>query len=228
MHLRYLLSAFLFSMVLTGCGVVANLIPPIEVGDMFGVDQQSVTAQFSDGQGLVTQAVSSAEDTIERSFEDMDLDLRGFSLKELDAGISIDTSLTLTRVSSAAEFPVMFTLTKLSVDATVSDEVHGSANLEMEHSASLVYERVDSSVTATSATYTLVSGSALGALSIEVNADERDLLAKVVDIIRLDGESSVNAATVKVSLEADSNPSLAGFSATFKLISEGTKVKLGG
>lgn len=230
MVLRSLVLTLLVPVFLTGCGVVAAFIPPIEVGDVFGVDGQTITASFAEpSSALMTQVVSVAEKTTEREFEDAELDMKGFSLSSLDSKISLEPKVTVTAPHVDAVFPKSFSLNYLAADATVSDKVNGSAHLSTEQNIKVVFTLIEDSCKGLSCKYQYASGDALeGVLNIKTMNNEGQSLRKFVQIIRLQGNPSPNLGQLKVTLKVDSDPGMAGFTATFALRSAGTLIKLGG
>lgn len=218
-------------LLLAGCGVVAAFVPPIAVGDALGVEGQSLTTTFGsiDGARLGTQAFSSADTTVEREFDDMELDLRGFSVAELHAGIGLDPTVVLRTSSTLAAFPSEFTITKVHATATVSDDVNGRATLTTEREIHLTFALDTSSCTADTCRYAYAGGDELeDVLSVGATRADGDTLATFVDIVRFSGAPSLNTGSFSLSVESDSEPSLDGFSATFTLRSGGTVIELGG
>ena len=230
MNLRTLLLPI--PLFLAGCGVVAAFVPPIEVGDALGVEGQALTTTFgtTSTAGLSTQAASTADTSVERQFEDMELDLRGFSLAELHAGIGIDPTVTLIAPSALAEYPEVFTLTSVSASATVSDDVNGSATMRMSRTVDLTFELDSDGCTLDACSYAY-AGSAddlADMLGITTTKADGDTLATFVDVVRLGGAPSMNTGSFSLSMTAEGEPSLDGFSATFTLRSNGTVIELGG
>jgi hypothetical protein len=182
--------------VLTGCGVIAALVPPIEVGDVLGVEGQTFSTTFVGTSGLSSQALSAAQTTITRTFEDTDLDLRGFSLSGLNAAIGIDTSVRVQAPSPGMPFPESFMLTHVAADATVSDVVNGEASMSMRDESQLVFELDASTCDLNGCTYRYASEASLDdLLSLHVSSGERATLAAFVTIIRLQGTLSLNTGT---------------------------------
>jgi hypothetical protein len=216
-------------LLLAGCGVVAAFIPPIGIGDPLAVEGQSLTTTFG-GEGipgLTLQVLSEAESTVAHSFEDIELDLRGFSLSEFHAAVGMDPVVVLQAPDPLAAFPDSFDLVGVAATATVSDEVHGEAVLSMERSVYARFELDADSCAVGTCSYRYADGDPFEDL-LSVRVTDWSTLAAFVQIVRLDGDPSMNTGTFSVRLTADSEPSLDGFSATFTLRSGGTVIKLGG
>lgn len=229
MAFRSAILALFIPVVLTGCGVVAAFIPPIEVGDVFGVDGQVITATFAEPAALMMQVVTVADKTIERQFDDVELDMKGFSLSRLDSKISLLPTVTVTAPDADTAFPPSFSLTHISATASVSDTPNGSADLSTSHDVKVVFSLVQGSCAGLSCQYRYSSGDPLeGILNIQAANGREGSLRKFVQIIRLDGRNTPNQGKVSVLLKVDSEPGMAGFSVAFTLKSVGTTIKLGG
>lgn len=219
-------------LLLAGCGVVAAFVPPIDAGDALAVEGRSITTSFRDPNvvNLVPHATSTSHASVQRTFEDTALDLRGFSLARLRAGIGIDPTLIVTAPSDTTDFPERFTLTHVRATATVSDAVNGSATMTTERAVDLTFALDASSCTADSCAYVYAGGddALADVLDITVGKADGDTLASFVDIVRLDGVSSTNTGTFTLQADADSDPSLERFTAEFTLRSGGTVIELGG
>lgn len=174
-------------LLLAGCGVVAAFIPPIEIGDPLAVEGQSLTTTFGDEgtSGLSVQVLSEAQSTATHSFDDIELDLRGFSLSELHASAGIDPVVVLEAPDALASFPASFTIMGVAATATASDQVNGEAVLSMERSASVQTELHEESCSLATCSYRCVDGDPLeDVLSINVTAGH--VLAAFVDVVRLE------------------------------------------
>ena len=231
MNFRTLLLALTLPVMMTGCGVVAAFIPSIAVDDPFGVEGQTVTTTFGDSAvltGVQTQAESTAEETTSQSFDDQDFDLRGFSLARLTAKIGFDPSVTLSAPVTGAEFPAQFTLTRVAATATVTDAAHEPAIIDFERELGLRFELDRSSCTLSSCRYRFAGDAEDLANALEISESDRGLLRSFVDVIRLDGANTPNEGRFKLTLTADSDPALTGFSASFTLRSGDASIKLGG
>ena len=226
------LPLFLFVALLAGCGVVATFIPPIEVGDVLGVDGQTVTATFGEpASALTTQVASVSSATFEQTFDDQELDLYGFSLRDFVAVIGLDQRVVL-HAPIGGTFPDSFTLTHASISATLSDEVNGSATMTLEHDLELLFDRDEGSCGPLSCSYLYHGDPDLLAEALTLIASENDdaqaTLRRFVDIVRLQGDASPNSGSFTISVEVDSTPSLAGFEGRFRLKSASTTIRLGG
>ena len=230
MKLRYLLSALILPAVVTGCGVVGSIIGDIEVGDALGVDGQSLTATFSEGDSgsllaLSTQALSSATGKADYSFDDQELKTRGFSLVDVKAKIGVAPVVVLSAPAGVSSYPEAFTLTQLDASATVGDEVNGSVTLSESRELNLTFEKGD--CTLASCEYRFTGEVSLLADALSVNEGDNSLLRSFVKIIKLDGENSPNTGNFSVTLSAESDADLSGFLATFKLENKSTKIRVG-
>lgn len=230
MKLHYLLSALVLPVVLSACGLAGAIIGPIEVGDAFGVDAQSLSAQFSQNdQGmsvlsLSSQAVSTATGSAEYSFDDSELDTRGFSLVDVKAEIGIEANVVLT-APLGASYPESFTLNAIDAQATISDAVNGEVTLQESRALELTFTK--GSCGATSCDYVFDGDSDLLADALSVSEGSNSTLKTFVNIIKLNGQNTANTGSFSVVLSADSSTDLSGFSATFKLINKSTKIRVG-
>lgn len=228
MNLRYLLLALTLPLLMTSCGLVAAVVPPITLEDPFGVEGESITTEFgATTSAMSTLAESTAEATAGRSFDDQELDLRGFSLARLNAAIGLDGKVVLTAPSLEASFPDTFTLTHVSATAKVSDAVNGSAEMNIENDINLPFTK-DAGCVALSCDYSFSGDLEDIKNAIQISEGDRSKLASFVKIIRKDGANSKNEGSFTLSVTADSDPVLDGFKATFKLRSGDASIKLGG
>ena len=230
MKLPYLLSALVLPVALSACGLAGAIIGPVEVGDAFGVNGQSLSAQFSQNdQGLSvlslsSQAVSTATGSAEYSFDDQDLDTRGFSLVDVKAEIGIESVVTL-KAPVGASYPESFTLSSVAAQATVGDAVNGSVTLAESRELELAFNKGACGVS--SCEYRFSGDVTLLEDALSVGEGDNSVLRSFVKIIKLDGENSANQGSFNVTLGADSDTDLSGFSATFKLINKSTKIRVG-
>ena len=227
MNPKYLFLSLVLAAFLTGCGLVAAFIPPIEIGDPLGVAQQTLTTTFGSSGALRTQAISNGERTVSRSFEDVEFDLRGFSLAELNIPVGLGTTIKLHAPSADAAFPQQFTLTYASVEGSVTDAVNGTATMTVEHSLDLTFVLNESTCNAGTCNYTYAGSEDLAQV-LTVNVADGAVLQQFINVIRLAGEPTPNIGQFTMSLTADSEPALDGFSATFVLHSKGATIRFGG
>lgn len=226
-HLRVLLLPL--PLLIAGCGVVAAFLPPIEIGDPLAVEGQTLTTTF-DGDGgssLSTLVYSEAQSTVTHSFDDIELDLRGFSVQEFHASIGIDPVVDLSAPDALSAFPDSFAIVQVAATAAVSDDVHGEAILSMEKTVWARFELDPGSCSLSTCSYRYVEGDPLEDL-LSISVTDPNVLQKFIEVVRLEGESSVNRGSFSLGVVVDSDPSLSGFSATFTLRSGGTSIKLGG
>jgi len=228
MNLRYLLLALTLPLLMTSCGLVAAVVPPIALEDPFGVEGESITTEFgpTSAGALSTLAESTANATAGRSFDDQELDLRGFSLARLNAAVGLDSNVVLS-APVGASYPETFTITGVSATAKVSDDINGSAEMTIDNEVSLTFKKSARCETL-SCDYSFTGELADIKEAIQISETDRSKLASFVKIIRLDGRNSRNEGRFSLSVTADSEPSLDGFKATFKLRSGESSIKLGG
>lgn len=212
--------------LLSACGLVAAFVPPLSVGDPMGVDGQVVTASLDDG-ALTSQATSHLDET--RSFDvpDLDEDLRGFSLAgfHTDAGLESRVTLSGPVGSTSADHPEAFTVTRAVVEGSLEDDVNGSVSFTSDIELSLRFARGACDVT--TCDYEYAGSDPLdSALSVELT--DRDDLERLVSILMLRETETPNRGTFRVAIEIEADTSLAGYTATFTLTSEGSTIRLGG
>ena len=238
MNFRYLFAlapALLLTVALmTGCSLVAAFIPPVEVADPLGVDGQSLTLLFgavnasSSSEAAPTpQALSQAQAAVTRTFDDQELDLRGFSLASLDVEMGLESTVSLTRPVTA-RFPTSFTLVQTSGVATLQDDANGEATLDFAHKLDLVFTRdAACDLAALSCDYRYVGDDAALASALSIAEKDGGTLRTFVDIVRLGVQNTPNTGRFSVGLSVDSEPGLDGFSATFTLRSGKASIKVG-
>ena len=227
MNFKFLFLSLVLAVFLTGCGLVAAFIPPIDIGDPLGVDQQTLTTTFGSAGALSTQAISNAERTVSRSFEDTEFDLRGFSLAELNIPVGFGSFIRLHAPNAEAEFPQQLTLTHASAEANVSDAVNGMATVAVERALDLTFVLDEATCSAGTCSYTYVGSEDL-TQALTVNVADGAVLRQFINVIRLAGKPSPNTGQFTMSVTADSEPGLDGFRATFTLHSKGATIRLGG
>ena len=227
MNVRYLLIALGLSL-LTGCGLVAAFVPPLEVNDPFGVDGETITTTLQDPNAMSVQVESVATYTNDLPSADQEIeDLRGFSIAWLEASIGLEATVTLSRVDPTAEFPETFALTKLVASAEVSDEANGEVALSVERDLEGVSFSKDT-CDATQCEYTFNGSDEEISSALTVRFEDTDKIMQLIDIIKLRESNTPNMGKFGLILTADSEPGLAGFQATLTLVNESTKIKLGG
>ena len=214
------------AMLLSACGVVAAFVPPLSVGDPLGVDGQLVTATLDEG-ALATQSVSHLDET--RSFDvpDLDEDLRGFSLAGFHTNAGLEHGVTLAgpAAAAAADHPETFTITRAVLQATLRDDANGSVSFMRDVDLELPFARGACSLDACAYTY---AGTDALTDALNVELTDREKLETLVSILMLRGDETPNHGTFRVAVEIDADTSLAGYTVTFELTSDGSTVRLGG
>ena len=229
MTARYLLVAVTLSL-LTGCGLIAAFVPPIEVNDPFGVDGETIVTTLQDPSAMSVQVESVASYTSDLPSQDQEIeDLRGFSIAWLEVNIGLEATVTLSRVDLTSEFPETFALTKLQASAEVSDEVNGEVALKVTRDLEgLTFSKGSCDAAGLECAYTF-DGSAEEIVSaLTVRFEDTGKIMKLIDIIKLKESNTPNTGKFGLVLTADSEPGMAGFQATLTLVNESTKIKLGG
>ncbi|MEX2502772.1 MAG: hypothetical protein WD336_10380 [Trueperaceae bacterium] len=222
--LRLVLLAGLAAAFLTACGVIAAVAPPIDVGDPMDVDGTSVEAELVSG-GLSTAALAHLGATKAFAFGDMEVDLRGFSIASFYTNVGLSDTVRVTGGGVESDYPTSIEVTGGRLSATVEDDVNGNVTFGVEADLSLTYERDSCSVDACS--YVYAGDDPLdGVLDLRLT-DSGDL-ATLVAIIREGDTPSPNRGELEIGIEVDSDPALAGFTATFTLTSDGSRIRLGG
>jgi hypothetical protein len=141
--------------------------------------------------------------------------------------LHLGTTISLHAPHAEAAFPQQFTLTHASIQGSVSDAVNGTATMAVEHTLDLTFVLDAASCNAGTCTYTYGGSEDLQqALTVHVN--DGSVLRQFINVIRLAGEPSANSGQFTMSVMADSEPGLDGFSATFTLHSKGATIRLGG
>jgi hypothetical protein len=213
-------------MLLSACGVVAAFVPPLSVGDPFGVDGQIVTATLQDG-AIQTQSTTHLD--VARTFDvpDLETDLHGFSLASFraNAGMAPDVALSGPAGATAPEYPERITITRAVIDAQLWDDVNGSVALTLDLALALPFERTACSLEV--CTYAYVgTDSLVDALDLEIT--DRTTLGTLVAILVLRETETPNHGTFRVAIEVEADTSLSGYVATFQLTSTGSTIRLGG
>lgn len=212
--------------LLSACGVVAAFVPPLSVGDPLGVDGRAVTAALTDG-ALTAQDVAHVDQTRTFDIRDLDENLRGFSLDgfHANAGLAQDVTLAGPAGSAPADYPDTFTVTRAVVEATLSDAVNGSVSFTRDVELDLAFERAECASDGCTYRY---AGSETLADALDVELTDRAKLESLVSILILRDPETPNRGSLRVGVEIDADVPLGGFVATFRLTSEGSKIRLGG
>lgn len=207
---------------LAACGVVGGMIGPVDVEDPLAVDGHVVHASFEEG-SLAPAAAAHGGEAGTFTVDDMEIDLRGFSVGDLhiDAGFEPDVRLTGGPMAAA---PDSFTVTAVDFEATLDDAGHDrvtfTKRVELD---GVTFAKGAACDGPESCTYTYDGTASLtGVLQLDWN-DLTDL-AHFVAILREAPEP--NEGTLTVDVEVDSDPSLAGYSAEFTMVSSGTSIEL--
>lgn len=218
------LAALAAALVLTGCGVVANFVPPIEVGDPLGVDGQRVDATLAPGSYA---ALTSHVDTT-RSFDlpDLEQDLYGFSVDAFEADAGLEPTVELRGGSTETDYPERFTVERARVEATLADDANGSVSFERDVALGLTFVRGACASTGCSYSYDGDVDELAGALTLAVTDGAE--LDRLVAILKLGDRETPNTGSLRVAVDFESDADLAGLTASFTLTSEGSTIELGG
>ena len=112
--------------------------------------------------------------------------------------------------------------------ATLQDDVNGETMLDFNHDLNLVFTRdAACDLTALSCDYRYVGEEVALASALSISENDGGTLRAFVDIVRLGAQNTPNTGRFSVSISADSEPSLDGFSATFTLRSGKASIKVG-
>lgn len=212
------------SLLLSACGMIAAFVPAIDVGDPLAIDERTVTATLQDG-AIRTQATSHVDRTETMDLPDLEQDLHGFSLAAFRADIGLSDGIVLTGSPDAGSYPDTVTLTGARVEASLSDEANGSVAFDESFALDVDFRKQDCNDV--SCRY-LVEGSAdlTGILGIELT--DREQLETLVAILIRGEEETPNTGSIRLAVQLDSTPGVAGLTATFKLTSGGSTIRLGG
>ncbi len=222
----------IISLFLSSCGLVAPFVPPIEAGDALGVENQVVSLAMATDSSASGSYIAKGE--YQRSFEDSsDLDLKGFSVQDFRATVSIDKKLFLSASSKSsdtttvAKFPKALKLVDVSVTARLEDDKHGMVSMAVKKDLGLEYKLDESSCKNGKCSY--VSTESSESLSFVLSNSDAAELRKLIEIIKEEnGISSTNKGYVKIEMKVKSADGLDGYSMDITLHSKGTKIKLGG
>ena len=213
--------------LLSACGLIAQFVPPQNIGDPMGVDGTEVTGTMAHG-GLSMAEVAHLEATSTFAFGDVfdPSDLPGgFSIASftVDAGLS-DTVRVERLDGLVADLPDSLQVIRGVLEITIEDNDHGPVTFGVDAELDLTYSQV--ACDATGCDYVLTdAGGAAGVLSVRASGSDADTL---VDIVTIDGPDTENRGEIRVGIEVDSDPSLAGSRMTFTLRSDGTTIRIGG
>ncbi len=240
-RLRNILFVPLLAVILAACGFAGNLVPPVEVGDVFGIGTPATPTAikapaFHDPAALVhlTPAALGAVDfhANDLTFDDVELpNLYGFSLDALWVTIGLGDTITLEREAVGATYPDAFTLTGVEAFIRVSDSQNVRQPVEYrfkELELAITYERQGECGADDACIYKATATAAELERAMLFNIPESS--GNVVkDLITIASEGGTNTARVTARLTADApNGSLLGLAPTFQISNPSTKVSLGG
>lgn len=227
--------------VLAACGLVSTFVPPIEIGDIFGIGTPtnpttlSVPA-FQDPKALgplkPSAPVATDYEATEVTFPDIDLpNTHGFTLDALWVTIGLGDTITLNSDSPDVTYPEAFTLTGVEAFIEVRDTKALPNPVEYhfrELDLDLTYRREDNCDRVSSCAYKTSASSQELLHAMRFVIPERD--GNVVrDFITIVTEGDVNTALVKARLTAEAKDgNLTDLAATFQIMNTSTKVSLGG
>lgn len=240
-RLNLILLVPLLVATLSACDLFSKFVPPIEVGNVFGIGTaEAPTAltvpAFQDPAALgpFRPAAIGATDleATDLTFPNIELpDMYGFTLDALWVTLGIGDTITLERPTpSTATYPERFTLTAIEAYIHVSDAQNIRKPVEYhftEQDLDLTFARQGTCSGAT-CTYqaTATAKDLENAMIFQI--PERD--GRVVkDLIAIASEGGTNHARVKARLTANApGGSLEGLAATIQLMNTSTKGSLGG
>ena len=218
-HVR-VLTALSITALLSGCGLLSNVIGEREIPNPFGVNNREVSitlASEGSAAGLAVQAEGTKGTSF--TFSDQNFNLLGFEGDYIKSEVGFAPGVTLSR-PAAGTYPSSFTVTKMSVTLMLSDDgVNGDARTVTTTSTldgALTFgKRATCTNLDLSCGYTYdeaSSGTLTNALLLELGttaATDSDL-ARAIRIIQLDGDDTPNTVTLTFALTTDSTPDLAG------------------
>ncbi len=220
------LAAGAAALLLGGCGVLAVLVPPQPVGDPLGVDGRLITAVLDEG-GIASQSTTHLDATRSFDLPDLEADLHGFSLASFhtNVGLADEVWLSGPTVVRMSEQPERITVARVLIEAELSDDANGAARFSHDARPDLTFERT--TCTLEGCTYRFVgTGSLDDALDIDLT--DPATLERVVAILVLGETATPNRGTLRVAIELEADRSLTGYTATFRLVSQGSTIRLGG
>lgn len=214
------------ALLLSACGIIAALVPPIEVGDPLGVHGTVVTAALRDG-GITTQGVGHVDTTRTFDVPDLEAKLHGFTLagNHTNAGLTHEVRLSDSMVGSASDDPASITITRALIEAELWDEVNGSVAFTQDIALTLTFDRRVCAVDGCSYVY---AGTTPLVDVLDVEVTDRDSLAQLVATLVAGEAETPNQGTFRVAIEVEADAALTGVVATFQLTSTGSTIRLGG
>lgn len=238
---RSCLVGLVLLITLSACDFVSRFVPPIEVGDVFGIGSpESPTTlkvpAFQDPTALgpfLPAATGAADlEETEITFANLSLpDMYGFTLDALWVTLGIGNTIILERVDESAAYPESFTLTAVEAYVHVSDAENVREPVEYhftEQGLELTFTRQGPCGHAASCEYKATASTTELQNAMLFQIPERDGRT-VKDLITIATEGGENHARIKARLTADApTGSLEGLAATIQLMNTSTKVSLGG
>ena len=225
---------------LTACDLFSKFVPPIEVGNVFGIGSPDnpttlKAPAFQDPNDLGTfkpaalGAIDFERETI--VFSNIELpNMHGFSLDALWITIGLGDTITLERESPSATFPPNFNLTAFEAYLNIEDAQNIRKPAEYhfkENTLNLKYERQGNCATGDTCTYkaTASKNELESAMLFHIPESDGQVVKDLMTII---SEGGANFAHVKVRLTADApNGTLTGLKPTFQISNPSTKVSVG-
>jgi hypothetical protein len=214
------------ALLLSACGVIAALIPPISVGDPLGVDGQVVTAALQDG-AITTLSTTHIDTTRSLDITDLEANLHGFSVASFhtNAGLADEMTLKGPTGGAAPDHPARITITRALIEATLRDDVNGSVTFTHDIALALPFERTVCSLDTCTFAYT---GTDMLADVLDLEITDRSTLERLVSILVLRETETPNDGELRVAIEIEAGTSLSGYVATFTLTSTGSTIRIGG
>ncbi|MDZ7704607.1 MAG: hypothetical protein U5L04_09030 [Trueperaceae bacterium] len=219
------LSSVLF---LSGCGAIIGAIAGnVDVGDPLALEGTEIVATSRlDSTALEVLSSSGGDEETKEGVSNVEFDdlPLGLNITRFRNEVSIGSSITVTRPDDG--FPERFTLTDLSLNVTITDDV-GSASIESSDFVEAITFAIDASCDrdiATECDYTLDDDTdltqAVLVLAINNARDARD----IVSILRSNGPNDITASS---SFTTESTPELAGGAVIIELKSLSATVRVG-
>ncbi len=213
--------------LLAACGLVATFVPPIEVGDPMGIDGAEVRGELG-SERLAPAAVSYLGARFPLAFDDMLSrdDLRGFSIASFTTPVVLDPRVRVEGPDGTTEgdYPDTVTVTGLWMNVSIEDDDHGPVTFggsATDWNVAFDKESCD----ADGCTYRATVGPDS---PVQVRATDPDDLRTLVDILAIDDGNTPNRGHLDVEIRVDAEPAVHGFTATFRLATDGSRVRLGG
>jgi hypothetical protein len=214
------------ALLLAGCGALATLVPPQSVGDPLGVDGRVVTAVLDEGV-IEAQGTTHLDETRTFDVPDLEANLYGFRLASFHTNVGLADEIWLSgpTVVRMTDHPERITVARVLIEAELSDDVNGSARFTHDARPDLTFERTH--CTLDGCAYGFVgTGTLADVLDVEVT--DAAMLDRFVAILILGDTPTPNRGTFRVAIELEAERSLEGYVATFRLISNGSTIRLGG